>query len=85
MASLLSLAEIYTFISNSSCREGLGIGANTAAYLKKHRITTALQFVRKDEQFIKKYLSKPYQEIWHELNAEAFTLWSPRQRTVTNP
>jgi len=32
---------------------------------------TALQFARKDEYFIKNQLSKPYQEIWHELNGRS--------------
>lgn len=48
-----------------------GIGPNTTAYLEKLGINTALEFARKDEQFIKKHLSKPYQEIWHELNGRS--------------
>ncbi|MBF0517319.1 MAG: DNA polymerase IV, partial [Nitrospirae bacterium] len=48
-----------------------GIGANTAALLNKHGIYTALQFARKDEAFIKRYLSKPYQAIWRELNGRS--------------
>lgn len=63
--------DIHLYLETLPVEKVWGIGANTAAYLKKHRITTALQFVRKDEQFIKKYLSKPYQEIWHELNGRS--------------
>ncbi len=48
-----------------------GIGPNTSAFLKKFGITTALEFARKDERFIEKHLSKPYMEIWHELNGRS--------------
>jgi hypothetical protein len=32
---------------------------------------TALQFARRDERFIEQYLSKPYREVWHELNGRS--------------
>jgi DNA polymerase-4/DNA polymerase V len=48
-----------------------GIGPNTAAFLRKFGITTAMDFARKDEAFIRKHLSKPYGEIWHELNGRS--------------
>ena len=43
----------------------------TAAFLGKHGIKTALEYARKDEEFVRKHLSKPYQEIWHELNGRS--------------
>ena len=48
-----------------------GIGPNTSAFLAKHGIRTALDFARKDERFVQQNLSKPYQEIWHELNGRS--------------
>ncbi len=63
--------EIHLFLENLPVEKVWGIGPNTAAYLNKCGITTALQFARKDEEFVKKYLSKPYQEIWHELNGRS--------------
>jgi len=45
-----------------------GIGPNTTEFMRKFGIQTALEFARKEEGFIKRHLSKPYQEIWHELN-----------------
>ena len=48
-----------------------GIGPNTSAFLRKFSITTALEFAGSKEAFIKAYLSKPYQEIWHELNGRS--------------
>jgi DNA polymerase-4 len=45
-----------------------GIGPNTAALLEKHGMRTALQFARKPELWVKKLLTKPFYEIWQELN-----------------
>ena len=44
-----------------------GNGPQTSAFLAKHRIVTALDYARLDEAWVKRHLSKPYQEIWHEL------------------
>lgn len=63
--------EIHHYLENLPVEKLWGIGANTAAFLRKHGITTALQFAKKDEDFVKKHLSKPYQEIWHELNGRS--------------
>jgi len=63
--------EIHLFLEKLPIEKVWGIGPNTAAYLNKCGITTALQFARKDEGFVKKHLSKPYQEIWHELNGRS--------------
>ena len=35
------------------------------------RVNTALEYAKKDERFIKKHLSKPYVEIWNELNGRS--------------
>lgn len=48
-----------------------GVGPNTAAYLAKFGIRTALDFARRPESFVDKALSKPYREIWHELNGRS--------------
>jgi DNA polymerase-4/DNA polymerase V len=63
--------DIHLYLENLPAEKVWGIGANTAAFLRKHGITTALQFARKEEEFVKKHLSKPYQEIWHELNGRS--------------
>jgi len=44
-----------------------GLGPQTAAYLEKYNIRTALEFVSLSEDFIHSHLSKPYFEIWQEL------------------
>ena len=63
--------EIHTYLEKLSVESVWGIGKNTAAYLGKFGIKTALDFARKDEGFIKNRLSKPYREIWHELNGRS--------------
>lgn len=63
--------DIHTYLASLPTEEVWGIGPNTSALLKKIGIKTALEFARKDWEFIKRYLSKPYQEIWHELNGRS--------------
>ncbi len=63
--------DIHLYLENLSVEKVWGIGPNTTAFLGKLGIKTALQFAGKDEKFVQKYLSKPYQEIWHELNGRS--------------
>ena len=60
--------DIHVYLEKLPVEEVWGIGANTSAFLRKFGITTALEFARKDEGFIKKHLSKPYREVRLELN-----------------
>lgn len=63
--------DIHIYLQKLPIEKIWGIGPNTAAFLRKLRVTTALEFARKDEGFIEKHLSKPYKEIWHELNGRS--------------
>src|SRR5512139_2679696 len=63
--------DIHIYLEKLPVEKVWGIGPNTAAFLGKFGIKTALQFAGKDEGFIRKHLSKPYQEIWHELNGRS--------------
>ncbi|UCD36359.1 MAG: DNA polymerase IV [Nitrospiraceae bacterium] len=60
--------DIHRYLEKLSVEKIWGIGPNTAAFLNKLGIGTALEFARTHEDVIKKHLSKPYQEIWCELN-----------------
>ena len=72
-----------------------GIGGQTTSFLKKLNIHTAYEFAKQPEYFIKQNLSKPYQEIWHELNGQSVYGVNPdakreyksitRSQTVTPP
>ena len=63
--------DIHLYLKDLPLEKVWGIGLNTAAFLNKFGITTALEFARKDEGFIKQYLSKPYHEVWHDLNGSS--------------
>jgi DNA polymerase-4/DNA polymerase V len=69
--TLIPGREIHRYLQELPVGKVWGIGPNTTAFLKKFGITTALAFARKEEGFITKHLSKPYQEIWHELNGRS--------------
>jgi DNA polymerase-4/DNA polymerase V len=63
--------DIHLYLETLPVEKVWGIGHNTTEFLRKFGITTALEFARKDEDFIKKHLSKPYREVWHELNGRS--------------
>ena len=69
--TLIPGRDIHLYLERLPIEKVWGIGANTAAFLGKLGIATALQFARKDEAFISKHLSKPYREIWEELNGRS--------------
>ena len=69
--TLIPGRDIHLYLEKLPVEKVWGIGPNTAAFLRKFGIFTALQFARKDEAFLQKYLSKPYREIWHELNGRS--------------
>lgn len=69
--TLIPGKDIHLYLEKLPVDKVWGIGPNTTAFLGKFGITTALQFARKDEEFVNKHLSKPYREIWHELNGRS--------------
>jgi DNA polymerase IV len=60
--------RIHLFLKDLPVGKVWGIGPQTAALLEKHGMRTALQFARKSEVWVKKLLTKPFYEIWQELN-----------------
>ncbi len=62
--------KIHLYLRNILIEDVWGIGHNTASFLKKFDIKTALDFALKNENFVKKYLSKPYIQIYKELKGE---------------
>lgn len=63
--------EIHLYLENLPVKKIWGIGKNTSEFLNKHGIKTALDFAKANENFIQKHLSKPFKEIWHELNGRS--------------
>ena len=69
--TLIPGRDINMFLERLPIEKVWGIGPGTAAFLQKYGICTALDFARKDEEFVQTHLSKPYQEICNELNGRS--------------
>jgi len=71
---------IEEFLAKIPVEEIWGVGENTASYLQKLGIKTALDFASQNEDFIKKHLTKPFFEIWQELRGEKIYEINPYQK-----
>lgn len=67
----IPLRDAKAYLAKTPAGKIWGIGPNTAAYLEKFGIHTALQFAEKSESWVQEKLSKPSLELWHELNGES--------------
>src|SRR5262245_47214201 len=62
--------ELHRYLAKLPVEKVWGIGPNTTAFLNKHGIRTALEFAQRQEPWVKKHLSKPFYQIWQELNGQ---------------
>lgn len=69
--TIIPAKDIHRYLDQLPIENVWGIGPQTSAYLKKFGITTALQFARCSEQWISARMSKPFYEIWCELNGQS--------------
>ncbi|HTW96241.1 MAG TPA: DNA polymerase IV, partial [Candidatus Methylomirabilis sp.] len=69
--TVIPARDIPNFTGKLPVEKIWGIGPATTAFLNKFNIRTALDFSNQDELWVKKYLSKPFQEIWRELRGES--------------
>src|SRR5215467_2811407 len=60
--------ELHRYLAKLPVEKVWGIGHQTTALLNKHGVQTALQFAQRPETWVKKYCSKPFHQIWQELN-----------------
>lgn len=60
--------DIHLYLGATPIEKIWGIGPQTSAFLGKSGIQNALQFARKPEAWVRANLSKPFYEIWEELN-----------------
>lgn len=89
--TVIPLNESEKFLAKLPINYVWGIGANTGAFLNKHGIYTAHDFIQRDEGWVKNTVSKPYHEIWrelrgdvvYELSAEKKTSYQSIQKTKT--
>lgn len=63
--------EIHNYLERLPVGDVWGVGPNTTAFFRKHGIISALDYARRDESFVERYLTKPHIEIWHELNGRS--------------
>lgn len=80
--TVVSGRDVETLLSQSSIQAVWGIGENTGALLKKYNINTALDFVKRPEEWVIRKLSKPFVEIWHELRGEMIYALSTETKTT---
>lgn len=59
--------HIHLYLEKLPIDKPWGIGGQTSALLRKYGVNTCLDFVRKDEDWVKLHFPKPIQEIWSEL------------------
>jgi len=66
----IPLNDAPKFLAQTPVENVWGIGPNTAAYLNKFGIRSALDFAQKDEPWVRAKTPKPIVELWHELNGK---------------
>jgi len=60
--------ELHHYLAKLPVEKVWGIGPNTTAFLHKHGVRTALEFAQRQEAWVKRSLSKPFFQVWQELN-----------------
>ena len=80
--SAIKANQIQNYIKDIKVEDIWGIGKNTAALLNKLGIYTALDFARAEEGYLKRFLSKPYMEIYHELRGESVLKVDPSRKST---
>lgn len=69
--TVMPTRSIPDFLAQTPVEKLWGIGPQTTALLNKYRIVTALDFAQRSEDWVKDNLSKPFYEIWQELNCKS--------------
>jgi DNA polymerase-4/DNA polymerase V len=80
--TLITGRQIHHYLSVLPVGEVWGIGPNTAAWCAKLGIHTALDLARKPAGFIQRHFSKPFYEIWQELNGTVVYPVNPLPKTT---
>lgn len=70
------------FLAKFSIEKVWGIGPRSAENLKKKGITTAYDFINKDERWVLSQFSKPYHDIWRELQGRTVMKLNPEVKNT---
>lgn len=73
--------KLSIFLSKVSIEKVWGIGEQTTNYLNQFGIKTALDFVNKNEEWVKNKMTKPHVEIWNELRGTSILNIETEERT----
>lgn len=73
--------KIHLFLEKFPVGNIWGIGPQTTAYLEKFGIKNSLQLALRDEEWVKKHLSKPFYEIWQELRGQNIYALNTERKT----
>ncbi len=65
--TLIPGPSIENFLKERKLSDIWGVGPQTASYLQKFGLRTALDFANMSEEVVRQRLSKPHLEIWQEL------------------
>lgn len=65
--TLIPAREAHLYLFKTPIEKIWGIGPQTSMFLQKNGIKNAYEFASRDEFWIKRNLSKPFQEIYYEL------------------
>jgi DNA polymerase-4/DNA polymerase V len=60
--------HIHLYLEKLPVNKIWGIGTQTTAFLNKQNVFTALDFAQRSEEWVQAKLTKPFHEIWQELN-----------------
>lgn len=78
--TIIPAKDINRYLAQLPLNHVWGIGSQTCAYLQKYGITNALQFANTSESWIASKLSKPFYEIWCELNGQCLLKLDTNER-----
>lgn len=65
--TVIPARDAHLFLAQLPAEKIWGIGPQTAAFLLKHGIHTAIDFANRPFEWVHKHLTKPHHEMWHEL------------------
>jgi len=74
--------RVHEFLVEIPILKVWGIGPQTSRFLIKKSIRTAYDFARKDVSWVRSFLSKPYEDIWNELNCRQVHEIDSAQKTT---
>lgn len=80
--TVIGVDTVPDFLKKTPIEKIWGIGPRTAEFLKKKNINTAQDFALKDIEWVRCYLSKPYEVLHRELHGEYLMEIDPEPKTV---